>query len=353
MITCISIFALTFFPSNIIGCGPESDPYDYYTGFFLNSLSAEKSYHPFLYTSELFLYDTKEPADAAHATSAEWIGYCGNKATKKQAYDFVCRFTYDQLATLYDNLEKNQHFFLPDSVTKNSITKYFIQHKDLEALGYLMYAKKVEPSVTVESEWDDLKPDSVLMARLIKDGKQLHATAKSGFIKLRYAYQVARLALYSGNAKDCIRYYDEMISNNKTKSVLQMLAASLKAGALFRTGNNYEAALLFSKQFSISPVKHISNYLSFDWCVKRLDENDRLKCLALCNTDEERANLLGLFALGSINNEEATLKKIFALSPKSKMLPVLAVREINKIEENYFSQALGEQKGGEILYILV
>jgi hypothetical protein len=352
LMICVSIFLLTFLPRNIIGCGPESDPYDYYTGFFLNNLSGEKAYHPFLYTSELFLYDTEEPADAAHATSAEWVGYCGNTATKKEAYDFVCGFTYDQLATLYNNLEKSENNFLADSLKQNSITKYFIQHKDLEALGYLMYAKKVEPYVTPQwNDWDTPRPDSMVMARLIKDGNQLYTAAKSEFIQLRYAYQVTRLALYSGNAKDCIRYYDEMVSNNKTKSILQALAASLKAGALFRTGKNYEAALMFSKQFSTSPVKRISNYLSFDWCVSRLDENDRAECLALCKTDQERANLLALFALGSIDNEEVTLKKIFALSPKSEILQVLAVREINKIEENYFSQALDKQKGGEKLYL--
>ena len=94
------------------------------------------------------MYDTEEPVDAAHANSAEWISYCGNKATQKEAYNFVCRFTYDELAILYNNLEKNENNYLADSVKNNSITKYFLHHKDLAALRYLMYAKKVEPKVT-------------------------------------------------------------------------------------------------------------------------------------------------------------------------------------------------------------
>ncbi|MEP6948537.1 MAG: hypothetical protein ABI863_04660 [Ginsengibacter sp.] len=351
LIAFINICLLTF-PYNIIGCGPETDPYDYYTSFFLNNLADAKGYQPFFYTNELFLYDTEEPADAAHATSAEWISYCGNKATREEAYDFVCRYSFDELTTLYENMQKGKNDYLSDSVKINSISKYFLQHKDFEALGYLIYAKKVEPNVTGSwNNWDGSKRDSMQMDLLIKSGKQLYAGTKKDFIKLRYAYQITRLALYSGNIKDCIRYYDEMIGNNKSQSILQDLATSLKAGALLRSGNKYQAALLFSKQFSRSSVKKVSNYMSFDWCVKRLDEDDRKNCLALCKTNEEKANLLGLFALGSINNEEVALKTIFALAPKTEMLEVLAVREINKIEENYFSHALSAQKGGDRMYI--
>ena len=184
LIACINIFFLAY-PYNIIGCGPETDPYDYYTSFFFNNLSDAKGYHPFFYTNELFLYDTEEPVDAAHATSAEWISYCGNKATHKEAYNFVCRFTYDELAILYNNLEKNENNYLADSVKNNSITKYFLHHKDLVALRYLMYAKKVEPKVTgTWDDWDATKRDSLQMDRLIKDGKNLYAVTTVSYTHL-------------------------------------------------------------------------------------------------------------------------------------------------------------------------
>ncbi|HEX4375277.1 MAG TPA: hypothetical protein VHZ50_18370, partial [Puia sp.] len=337
LIVLINLFFI-FFPGNIIGCGGEIDPYDYYTSFFQNDLSTSKNFDPFYYTNSLFLYDDKEPVDVSHATSGEWIEYCGNKATENETYDFVCHFSYEDLKKVYEKIEKNADVHLDDSLTKNNITKYFLQHKDLEALGYLMYAKKVEPSVTgTWNEWGDLKHDSLKMDRLIKDGKQLYAASKNEFVKLRFAYQITRLALYSNNAKDCIRYYDEMIKENKTKSILLDLSVSLKAGALFRIGNKYRAALLFSKLFSKTSVKRVANYLSFDWCVKRLKDSDRVICLHLCKTDIEKANLLGLFALGSNVREEKTLKKIYSYDPNSEMLEVLAAREINKIEENYLT----------------
>ena len=100
---CLAVFINTFlicFPYNILGCGGEIDPYDYYTSFFRNDISDAPGYKPFYYTSYDFLYDNTEPQSTADATSAEWIGYCGNNASKAEAYDFVCRYPHKDLSNL-------------------------------------------------------------------------------------------------------------------------------------------------------------------------------------------------------------------------------------------------------------
>ncbi len=338
------------FPYNILGCGGELDPYDYYTSFFRNDLVPEKSWHPFYYTNYEFLYNADEPVDVAEATSAEWATYCGD-TDKKQAYDFVCRFAHKDLSAIYTFIDKNLPLKIPDSVKSNKLTAYFLNSKDKEALGYLMYAKQVEPSVV--GNWNDWEPgsrDSTKMSRLIKNGQQLYAASTKDFIKLRYAYQVLRLAHYSNRYQDCINWYTKMVGTNNTKSILQDLCISLNAGALFKIGKKTEAAYLFSKQFSKSDVKKVANYMSFSWCVKRLEEKEREQCLKLCANNEEKANLLGLFALGSNINEGETIKTIATLSPEASILAILAVREINKIEENYLSPLLSREKGGTRLF---
>ena len=50
---CVSA-AMISFPQNIIGCGPDADPYDYYTSFFHHNLPEAKAYKPFYYTSYNF-----------------------------------------------------------------------------------------------------------------------------------------------------------------------------------------------------------------------------------------------------------------------------------------------------------
>lgn len=352
IIACVNSVCLLF-PYNIIGCASDgADPHDYYVSFFHNNVSGTSGYEPFYYTNYQFLYETNEPVNTADITSAEWVGFGGNSFSAKDAYQFVCRYAHKDLSSLYFHLEKNQPLSIPDSVKKNGMTQYFLQQKNLEALGYIMYAKQVEPHVTGDwNEWEPINRDSTKMARLAKNGQQLLAVAKNDFIKLRYAYQVVRLAHYSGRYLDCIKGYDEWIKPNPSKSVLHELGLGLKAGALLRTGNKNEAAYTFSQLFAQSNLKRISNYMSFDWSTSRFDENSRARALALCKNNAEKANMLGLFVLGSNKDELKALKQVYALSPQAAVYPVLLTREVNKLEEYFFTPALGFAEGKDKVYV--
>ena len=170
---CISA-AIVSFPQNIIGCGPEADPFDYYTSFFHQNLPDAKGYRPFYYVGYRSFYDDAEPTEVADVLADEWATYCGSPVKKADAKKLVNKFAWKDLNNLYYNLEKNQPLKIPDSVKQNSMTAYFMQSKDLEALGYILYAKLVEPYVTGgEGDWNAPARDSLKMARLIKNGQQL------------------------------------------------------------------------------------------------------------------------------------------------------------------------------------
>jgi hypothetical protein len=345
---CIST-AIVSFPQNIIGCGPEANPYDYYTSFFHQNLPDAKGYRPFYYVGYRAFYDDAEPTEVTDVLANEWAIYCGSSVIKADAKKLVNKFAWKDLNNLYYNLEKNQPLKIPDSVKQNSMTAYFMQSKDLEALGYLLFAKQVEPYVTGgEGDWNTLQRDSLKMAKLIKNAQQLYAVAKKDIFKLKYAYQFLRLGLYSKRNDDVINWYDEYAAKNTTNSVLQPLCLALKAGAMFRCGRQKEAAYLFSKVFAASPAKRISNYLGFVWSVdSKADKNDYL---ALCKNDKEKAAMLVLFALGSGNNKLDDLKEIYRLNPASEELEVLVVREINKLEEKYLTPAMLKVPGGKPFY---
>ena len=340
---------LVSFPQNIIGCGDGFDPYDYYTSFFHQNLPAPYGYRPFYYTGYNFLYDENEPADVSDLLAKEWADYCGTPVTNEDAKLFVTKFARKDIYNLYVNVEKKQSAIIPDSVMRNTMTGYFIQKKNLEALGYILYAKQVEPFVLGNSDtWEPVVRDSLKMAKLIKDGLQLYNASKTPFFKLRYAYQVTRLALYSNRYLDAIRFYDDYIANNNTAGILQPLSLALKGGALYRTGRTKEAAYIFSRAFSNSIAKRISNYLGFKWSTG--SETNRKEYLAFCKTNEEKAAMLSLFAMGSTGNELATMKEVYQLNAASQELEVLAVREINKLEEKYFTPLLQKEKGGSSFY---
>jgi hypothetical protein len=348
MMLCISTFIVSF-PQNIIGCGPSIDPYDYYTSFFNPDIATNNNLRPFYYTGYNFLYDEVEPVQTTDVLANEWKNYCSNDVTVDDAKSFITQFSQKDISSLYFNVEKNQPLKIPDSVKQNSMTKYFAQQKDLEALGYIIYAKKAEPYVTGDyTNWEPIKRDSATMAKLIQNGQQLYNAAKKEIFKLKYAYQITRLAFYSGNNEDAIKFYDDFIAANKTVSVLQPLSLSLKAGAIYRNGNKKEAAYIFSKVFALADVKKVSNYESFRWAVD--SKANRNEYLQLCKTDAEKADMLALFALGSAANETETIAEIAKLDPSNKTLETLTAREINKLEENYFTPVLNKQSGGKLFY---
>ena len=349
---CMIVFTsglLVSFPQNMIGCGPDADPYDYYTSFFHQNLPDAQGYKPFYYSSYRFLYDEEEPAQVSKILAREWAAYCGVGVTASDVMKFLNKYDRKDLQNLYLNIEKNKSNKIPDTVMRNGMTTYFQKSRDLEALGYILYAKQVEPYVLgAGDEWEAPLRDTAKMNKLAKNGLQLYNAAKKDFFQLKYAYQVVRLALYSGHHQEAIKWYDEYVATNNTPGVLQPLSLALKAGALFRSKQTTEAALLFSKAFSASIAKRVSNYISFKWCTDA--KTNRQQYLQLCNTNEEKANMLALFALGSVENELNTMEQVYDMYPGSEVLEVLAVREINKLEEKYFTRALNKEQGGKTFY---
>jgi hypothetical protein len=344
LIACVSSFLVSF-PQNIIGCGGGVDAYDYYISFFNPDVNIKEDLSPFYFTQYAVLYSQDEPVNTTDILAEEWQQYCGAPVTTKDANAFVMQYALKDVTNLYAIAEKNKTVALPDSVTKNSLTNYFKNKKDLEALGYIMFAKKVEPYVnTTANYWEPIKIDSISMAKLLKNALQLQAAAKKEIFKLKYAYQAVRLAHYSRNYSEAIKLYDTYITSNKFESVLQPLSLALKAGALYHLGKNEEAVYLFSKAFNSSQAKKVSNFLSASWALNK--NASKASYLALCQNNKERAGLLAMLAFNSVADESETIQTIHNLDPENTSISTLVAREINKLESYYFSNELTKQKGG-------
>lgn len=95
LIIFINILYLSF-PYNILGCGGEIDPYDYFTTFFQNDLVTEKSWHPFYYTNYEFLYDSEEPVFKSNKYFPQLQRDYGSTAFYKQAVN-TCSYLKDFL----------------------------------------------------------------------------------------------------------------------------------------------------------------------------------------------------------------------------------------------------------------
>ncbi len=345
---CISAACIAI-PNNIIGCGPDEDPYDYYTTFFHPKLADTRAYEPFYYSGIKFLYDENEPKETTDVLASEWAAYCGKHIYKVDAKELVFKYSGNEVENIKLIAKKKGKDFLPKAARNNSMAQYLIKNRDYEALDYIIFAKKIEPFVMGnDNRWEPIVREGMKMKELINICNQKYNSCTKNFLKLRYAYQLVRLEFYNNNDKDAFKHYEKYIIPNPAKSILKNLSLSLKAGALFRMKKYEEAAYLYSKAFFASDAKKVSNYLSFKWSTS--EQKNKKAYLRLCKTNEERAGMLAMFALSNKNEAIKTLKEIYHLYPSSKVLEVLAVREINKLEESYLTPMLEREKGGLSLY---
>lgn len=91
---------LLSFPQNIIGCGPDVDPYDYYTSFFNQHIPSSTSYQPFYYSGYVFLYDETDPVEPADLLAKEWAAFCGTSVSVSDAKKFVNTYSLKELNNL-------------------------------------------------------------------------------------------------------------------------------------------------------------------------------------------------------------------------------------------------------------
>ena len=326
-------FFLIAFPYNIIGCAGSDDPYDYYTGFFDYRLGNNNSLQAFYYTYD-FLWSRDEPVDQWEVTARDWIDYSGVQASPKEAKDLTGNYTYAQLQGLYTQAEKGTATKLPDSVMRNRLVTALVTNKDLEALGYLMYLRKIEPYVQVVDSWDPPAKDISKSNAWANNGISLYNAVKKDFFRQRYAYQVARLNLYGMDPDGAIQWADKEAIKPISPSIHELTEA-IRAGALYRRGDKAQSAYRFCQLFAEGKMKKVSNYYGYHVYTHKIPTG---LILGYCKTEKEKANVLATIAMGNPSLDLTTLERISRLSPGDTLLDMLAVREINKIEEKYLSR---------------
>jgi hypothetical protein len=352
-IACVSVFTL-FFPANGITCGPTEDPHDYFTSFFSNKVGTEPVYRPFYYTALLKFYDDEDYwqeqddklASVNNRIAEEWKDYA-KAVNLKDAVKLI----YFTDANAFKALEESSRTgkALPDSLAKNSLAQNLLKEKKTEAIQYLVFATKTD-YVSAAGDWEDKKRDSLQLNRYIAEATEAFAKATDPFIKNKYAFQRVKLAFYNNRNTDCIRWYDENFTDANTSAVSNP-ALSYKGGSLFRLGKKKEAAYVFSKVFPLSDKLKKTNFTGFLWATDYCNQTLIPSYTALCKNNNEKATMLAMFALHGTDYQLDLLQQVYELQPSSPLLPLLATREINKLEEQYFTPLLNKEKGGKALYI--
>ncbi|MCZ4224979.1 hypothetical protein [Pedobacter rhodius] len=321
-----SAFSLAYFGEIAVNlaCGGEVDPYDYYVSYFHNNTPGDE-YTSFAFTEMAYLYSEDNVENEADINSREWAKYLDVK--EEDVYKVMYKTDSATGVKLSEYTGKSISE-LPDSLHQNAFLLALTKNK--EALNYYSFAKDCEPLANVSwNEWNPEPRDSAAMENKAKDALKLTTTEKDDFLKLRYAYQSARMFHYAGNYTDCKMVYEKYVKPAKINSAVKGWAEALYAGAVRKLGHPEEAAYIFSKVFASNPERRVQAYKNYYYTSSPV--NGALK---YAKNNDEKTNIWAINGFGNSEFDLESLQKTYQYNSKSLLNGALLVREVNKLEQD-------------------
>ncbi|MCB0552337.1 MAG: hypothetical protein KDD02_02205 [Phaeodactylibacter sp.] len=242
---------------------------------------------------------------------------------------------------------KSRSVSLGYQLEDNTFARYLRRNKCEETVTYLIFAKECEPYVIQHKPWEKPRAIYDVMQKLISKGLRDFRKTKSHYIKLRYAYQIIRLAHYSKQYEQVLKLYDALMPQiDNDPSLIEYWIMGHRAGALQALGRNAEAAYLFSRIFENCPSKRETAYRSF-----RIKNDEEWKqCLVLCQSDRERAVLYAIRANMPDSKLLVEMKNIYTLDPTSPFLELLLIQEMKKLERQLLGLGFNDKRARNKAY---
>ncbi|MBJ2173712.1 hypothetical protein JBL43_05650 [Aureibaculum sp. A20] len=309
-------------------CGPGYYPdYEYYNLFAQEVIDAP-SYNPFLLSYNSFYYSSKNTSNLKNENIEDWQKYLN--ISYDEAYYLVFKSARKDLQSLLNKNtveDKNLAF----------VTRKFIK-KQKQALLYLSYAKYLEPYMAAISQnegyyWGEKPVHTVAeldYKKVLSVLKNSWKAEKDKELKLRYGYQIVRLAHYTLNFSDAISYFKEYVESLNYKGIMYYYALDQKGGAERGLGNfiqaNYDFFQFFSHTKNLKEQAYNSMMVTQD-----LDFENILKQV---KTEDEKNDIYLILGRKAFNNPISSFEKIIAQSPNAIQAKVLMARAINQLERN-------------------
>lgn len=323
---------LTVFAAKSNACGWYSPDNEYFN-LFAQEIMKDPRYRPFLLTYENRFYPNE---GVRNANIEEWQAFLG------LSYDDTRYLVFESSREDLQQLTKGKS--AADSRLSFATPEFVKKHK--QSLLYLAYAKYLEPYMYIapdeksdddngywwygdghEHDASELDYDKVKTV-LTKSW----AAESDNELKLRYGYQMVRLAHYTRRYAEAVKLFDQYVEPLGLKTEVYYYALSQKAGALSGMGEKEKANREFVRVFANSVDLKVSAYTSMTmgWD-NQISFNEFVAGAA---NDNERNDIYFLMGYSEFNNPTNEIAKIVANNPDAIQAKVLMVRAINVIERN-------------------
>ncbi|MCH2081026.1 MAG: hypothetical protein MK226_01485 [Saprospiraceae bacterium] len=324
------------------GCGPYDLGFRGYSFIYPEIIDLKAEGAPFFLSFKEISDHYKGPVqEQITGNLEEWQERFCEVATIEDIGEIVYKADADDIRLLRNTLS-SESSSAPYGMKGNKFVSHLIRNKCFETVDYLYFAKRCEPHVTDDSDpWEEPIPrDKEKMQSLIDEGKRTFRQTASHYFRLRYAYQLIRLAHYMKDYQQALDLYDDLLpKTDNDPSILDYWILGHKAGALMGMGENVEASYLFAIIFDQCPSKRTSAFRSFN-----IHSDEEWKaCLLRCETERQQAVMHALRANASHANRLEEMQAIYDLDPNNEYLPLLLIKEIQELEKDLLGYGFNDQ----------
>lgn len=300
---------------------------DFYR-FYEPEFSHLQEFKPFHFTFDrLYDYALLEDSTSQAANLKAWQQYLGPGIKRNDIEAVVYKLSADELV----QIKSQPNGSVATGYASNGLVAEWRTGKRLDVLHYLILAHQAEPYCFYDDPWSDPPRDTKGIESVIETAKSGSKSSTDPFLKLRYAYQAVRLQQYAGMHVEATETYRQLAQPNlKGDPLIAQWAMCHYAGCLRALDMEAEAAYTFSRVFDQCPSRRIHAW--YGWRILSDDIWEAVQ--AKCKDNHEMATVFFLRGYASEADPMEDMRQIHELDPGSKLLDVLLLREINKLEND-------------------
>lgn len=328
-------------------CDPNAQVFHGYTFMMPDIVNKNVAYAPYFlkwddyYQEYYFNKDLQKEGNVQ-----EWIErFCSEPEAADVEY-VVYEASLSELAAIHAQAaEKARHPRLPSSIVENTFAIMLSFNGCTDVTGYLQYAKRCEPhTVPTGDGWTPNDRNVAAMLDLIEEGLGRFKETEAPFLKMRYAYQIVRLAHYARMWDYTVEVYNYLLPkiDRRKPSILYYWTLGHLAGALRQLGRYPEAAYRYSLIFRDCASKRKQAWRSF--LIR--DDNDWKATLQLCQSDQERATLYLMRASKAEGYGLEDIRQVYEFSPTDPQLELLLVSAVQRFERIFLRTRATDKKYG-------
>jgi hypothetical protein len=339
---CISAAAWLHQPVTTISCGPDYDGEDVHITCFDPSVlpdSLYAGYFPLAIGDAVGLSSEDEfnwPEDTTKRFDRnieEWGEYLAGRVPLQDIEEFVYDDRVEYLELLFDVMRQGDSTISTE--IRGSLTaKEILRRGDTAMLRYLIYAKLCEScAFTDPYYWKNEPATPADFAGLIARGRAEYSTCRSETLRLRYGYQLVRLAHYGGFHQEAIHLYDSMVIPNPASSIVRYYTMLQRAGIQAKRQHRGEALYLLSQVFDHHADARWRALHDFN-----IDSSITWDtAYAMARTNHERSVLWMMRGLTEYTLDTKPIEEMVRLDPHDPRLDVMLLREVREVERRLYS----------------